>query len=186
MSRAAVRGPGLLDVAAGVSLTLASVAIVGLPPVSTDFALSTTASAVAVTIALLGAMGLLGCMIAGSFHSTRILPGVLLFAGGMALWVVTVFVAEPVLGWRVGAATIGLLSELLVAAGWFVLRGYPAKVFPVLVLLVGGAVVLYLATTLPVLIVGLTAAPLATFAVALLVLRLGRPARQPSATSAAL
>ena len=177
-----VRTAGALDVAAGASLTLASVAIVGLPPVSTDFGLSTTASAIAVTIALLGTIGLVVCWFGGSLHSSRVLPGVAIFAVGIVLWVVTVFVAEPLLGWRVGAATVGLLSEMFVAGGWFVLRGYPAKAYPALLLLLGGAVALLVATTLPVLVAGLTLAPIATFVVALLVLRANRPRRdQPSA-----
>jgi hypothetical protein len=186
MSAAPTRAPSLLDVAAAASLTLSSVAIVGLPPVSTEFALSTSSSAVAVTVALFGAIGLVVCWIVASFHSTRVLPGVLLFVAGIGLWVVTVFVADPALGWRVGASTVGLASELLVAAGWFVLRGYPAKVFPALLFLVAGAVLVYLAPTLGVLITGLLGGPAATFAVALLVLRTGRPRRQPSVTSAAL
>jgi ABC-type uncharacterized transport system permease subunit len=186
MSVAPSRAPSLLDVAAAASLTLSSVAIVGLPPVSTEFGISTSASAVAVTLALFGTIGLVVCWIVGSLHSTRVLLGVLLFAAGIALWVVTMFVAEPVLGWRMAASTVGLASELLVTAGWFVLRGYPAKVFPALLFLVAGAVLVYLSPSLAVLVAGLVGGPVATFTVALLVLRAGRPRRQPSATSAAL
>ncbi len=186
MSPVPVRAPGLLDVAAAVSVTLSSVAIVGLPPTTIDFGLSTAATGIAVTIALLGTVGLVACWIAGSLHSTRAIPGVLLFAAGIALWVVMVLVADPALGWRLGAATVGLASEVLVTAGWFVLRGYPPKVFPALLLLAVGAVVVVVATTLPVLVAGLVGAPAATFAIVLLVLWAGRPRRQPSATSAAL
>lgn len=186
MRAASPRAPGLLDVAAAASLTLSSVAIVGLPPVSTEFALSTSSSAVVVTLALFGTIGLVVCWIVGSLHSTRVLPGVLLFVAGIALWVVTVFVAEPVLGWRVAASTVGLASELLVTAGWFVLRGYPAKVFPALLFLAVGAVLVCLSPSLAVLVAGLVGGPVATFTLALLVLRAGRPRRQPSATSAAL
>lgn len=102
----------------------------------------------------------------------------LLLVAGIALWVVMLLVAEPSLGWRLGVVTVGLVSELLVAIGWFVLRGYPPVAYVALLALVAGAVVVALAPTLTVVLVGLLGGLLVAFAVALPVLR----AQAPSAS----
>lgn len=178
MSPAPVRAPGVLDVAAGVSLVLVSVAIVGLPPASTDLQVSPSSAGAAIAAAVLGAMGLVGCWIAASLRSRRVPVGVMLLVAGIALWAVMLLVAEPSLGWRLGVVTVGLVSELLVAIGWFVLRGYPPVAYVALLALVAGAAVVALAPTLTVVLVGLLGGPLVAFAVALPVLR----AQAPSAS----
>lgn len=176
MSPVVRRPPSLLDVGAGVSLVLVSVVLVGLPPVSTDLQVPGSIAGVLVAAGILGAVGLVVCWIAACFRSRRVAAGVSQFVAGIALWVVMMLVAEPLLGWRLGIATVGLVSELLVAAGWFVLRSYPPVAFVGLLALVPPVVVGVFATNAEVLLGALVAGPLVAFAIALPIARAQSPA----------
>jgi hypothetical protein len=163
--------PGLLDIAAGVSLVLASVAIVGLPPVSADLRVSGAMAAVVVALGILGALGLVACWVAASLRSRRVGPGVALFVVGIALWGVMLLVAEPALGWRLGLATVGLVSQALVVAGWFVLRSFSPVAFVALMALAPPALVAMFAPSAHVLIAALVVGPLLAFAIAVPIAR---------------
>lgn len=181
MTPTAIRRPTLLDVGEGVALTLAVVMVAALPPISTELAVPQPVVAATVGVALVGAIGLVACFVAGSFRSPRVLPAGLILSAGVAVWIVAVVLVGPQVGWRVGLASAWLLAALAFGAAWFVLREYPARVYPALVLLGVGAVLASLAPTFPMVLAALSGGAAATFVVALLVLRASAPGRQSSA-----
>ena len=180
MTRPAPR-PGLLDVVEGAALTLATVMIAALPPITSEFAVPQPAVAVVAGLGVLGALGIIGAFIVGSARSRRVLPAGVVLLLGVAIWVVAVVYLDPLLGWRTGLATAWLASALLVAIAWFVLRSFPARAYPALLAIAAGAVLASVAPAYPLVLVGLAGGAAVAYVVALLVLRAGAPRRQASA-----
>ena|GEM_PF-2823267 len=171
---AAERGLGVLDAAQAVALTLAVVMVTALPPLSSAFALTPPEAGALVAAGTIGALGLAVCFLAGLLRSPRLVPALPLFGAGVALWIVAVLVVAPLADWRVAIGTAWLASELLIVAAWFALRGYPAKAYPMLLVLVVAALVAATANDFLVLVAALVAGPLAVFALVALLLRRDR------------
>ncbi len=186
MTSAAPR-PGVLDVIEAVSLTFAVVMVAALPPISLEFSVPPAGVGATVGVGLLGGLGLLAAFVAGSIRSRRVLPAAVLFLLGVGFWILVVVYLDPLLGWRVGIVTAWLAAVGLIAVSWFVLRRYPGRAYPALLLLAVGAAAASVAPSFPLLLAALSGGAAATFLVALLAIRSRPgPGSAPRQRSAAL